>query len=48
MLAGGEEATVLLGRDFLLDAELAGQMEAISGVRAARLRNSETRLALVG
>ncbi|MGI4733202.1 MAG: DNA polymerase III subunit alpha [Janthinobacterium lividum] len=47
-LAGGEEATVLLGRDFLLDAELAGHIEAIPGVTAARLRSSETRLALVG
>ncbi len=48
MLPSGEEATLLLGRDFLLDAELAGHIEAIPGVNAARLRNSETRLALVG
>ncbi|WP_375381999.1 DNA polymerase III subunit alpha [uncultured Sphingomonas sp.] len=48
ILLSGEEATVLLGRDFLLDAELAGHIEAIPGVSAARLRNSETRLALVG
>ncbi|WP_174296368.1 DNA polymerase III subunit alpha [Sphingomonas bacterium] len=47
-LVGGEEATVLLGRDFLLDAELAGRIEGIAGVTAARLRGSETRLSLVG
>ncbi|HEU0067398.1 MAG TPA: DNA polymerase III subunit alpha [Sphingomonas sp.] len=47
-LASGEEARVLLGRDFLLDAELAGRMEALHGVASVALKTSETRLALVG
>ena len=42
------EATVLLGRDFLLDAELAGHIEALHGVAAVELKTSETRLKLVG
>ncbi|MBB4617372.1 DNA polymerase-3 subunit alpha [Sphingomonas abaci] len=42
------EATVLLGRDFRLDAELAEHIEALHGVTAVALRTSETRLALVG
>lgn len=42
------EAVVLLGRDFLLDAELAGQIEALHGVAAVELKTSETRLKLVG
>ncbi len=41
-------ARLLLGRDFLLDAELAGHIEALHGVAAARLKTSETRLKLVG
>jgi DNA polymerase-3 subunit alpha len=44
----GAEATVLLGRDFLLDAELAGRIELLHGIAKVELRNSETRLALVG
>lgn len=42
------EATILLGRDFLLDAELAGHIEALHGVAAVELKTSETRLKLVG
>ena len=47
-VSGGGEATVLLGRDFLLDAELAGRVESLHGVSAVTLTTSETRLALVG
>ncbi|WP_375396299.1 DNA polymerase III subunit alpha [uncultured Sphingomonas sp.] len=48
-LPDGGEATLLLGTDFLLDAELAERMEAIDGVAAATLRIVEPRrLALVG
>ena len=42
------DAVILLGRDFLLDAELAGQIEALHGVAAVELKTSETRLKLVG
>ncbi len=43
------EATILLGRDFLLDAELAGHVETLHGITAATLKTSDiTRLALVG
>ncbi|WP_085809491.1 DNA polymerase III subunit alpha [Sphingomonas sp. TZW2008] len=41
------EATVLLGRDFLLDIELVQQIEGLPGVTEVTLRQSETRLALV-
>jgi DNA polymerase-3 subunit alpha len=44
----GAAATILLGRDFLLDAELAGRIELLHGIAKVELRNSETRLALVG
>ncbi|WP_375402409.1 DNA polymerase III subunit alpha [uncultured Sphingomonas sp.] len=44
----GAVATILLGRDFLLDAELAGRIELLHGIAKVELRNSETRLALVG
>ena len=44
----GAEARMLLGRDFLLDAELAARIETLHGVASVELRNSETRLALVG
>jgi DNA polymerase-3 subunit alpha len=44
----GAEARLLLGRDFLLDAELAARIETLHGVEKVELRNSETRLALVG
>ncbi len=43
------EATILLGRDFLLDAELAGHVETLHGITATTLKTSDiTRLALVG
>jgi DNA polymerase-3 subunit alpha len=42
------ELTILLGRDFLLDGELAGHIETLPGVTGMELKNSETRLALVG
>ncbi len=43
------EATILLGRDFLLDAELAGHVETLHGIAAATLKTSDiTRLTLVG
>ncbi|WP_443026290.1 helix-hairpin-helix domain-containing protein, partial [Sphingomonas sp. CCH5-D11] len=46
-LAEGE-ATLLLGRDFLLDLELVQRIEDLPGVTGVELRQSETRLALVG
>ncbi|HEX8388663.1 MAG TPA: DNA polymerase III subunit alpha, partial [Sphingomonas sp.] len=46
--ASGHSVTLLLGRDFLLDAELAGRIESLQGVEKVELRTSETRLALVG
>jgi len=42
------DLTILLGRDFLLDGELAGHIETLPGVTGIELKNSETRLALVG
>jgi DNA polymerase-3 subunit alpha len=45
---GGGEARLLLGRDFLLDAELAARLESMHGVDAVELRQAETRLQLVG
>jgi DNA polymerase-3 subunit alpha len=45
-LPQGGEARVLLGRDFLLDAELAASLEAMPGI--VDLAFKETRLALVG
>jgi DNA polymerase-3 subunit alpha len=47
-LPDGGEARVLLGRDFLLDAELAAQLEAMHGITHVAFKTSETRLALVG
>jgi DNA polymerase-3 subunit alpha len=47
-LPDGQEVRVLLGRDFLLDAELAAQLEAMHGVDDLAFTTSETRLALVG
>ncbi len=47
-LPGGGTARVLLGRDFLLDGELAGRIETLQDVGDVELRTSETRLALVG
>jgi DNA polymerase-3 subunit alpha len=47
-LPGGGEALVLLGRDFLLDGELAGRIESMQGVSSVALKTAETkRLALV-
>ena len=42
------EARVLLGRDFLLDGELAARIEALQGVADVVLKTAEARLALVG
>jgi DNA polymerase-3 subunit alpha len=42
------EATLLLGRDFLLDAELAGRLESLHGVASVEFKAAETRLQLVG
>jgi DNA polymerase-3 subunit alpha len=41
-------ATVLLGRDFLLDVELAARLEALHGVEELAFKTSEARLALAG
>jgi len=47
-LDGGASATVRLGRDYLLDAELAARIEVLPGILAVDLRTAETpRLALV-
>ena len=44
----GGEAQVILGRDFLLDAEMAARIERIEGVTSVRLSVAEPpRLALV-
>jgi DNA polymerase-3 subunit alpha len=45
---GEGSAKLLLGRDFLLDGELAERIEGLPGVTACELGLSETRLALVG
>ena len=48
ILADGREASVLLGRDFLIDGELADAMAEIAGVVSVSLTNAEPpRLALV-
>jgi DNA polymerase III subunit alpha len=48
MLGAGREATVLLGRDFLIDGELADAIGEIAGVQSVSLINAEPpRLALV-
>ena len=46
----GGEATVLLGRDFLVDAEIAARVQDLPGVTACEFRQAESRahLALVG
>ena len=46
--ADGPRATLLLGRDFLLDGELVERIEQLPGVARVELKSSETRLALVG
>ena len=45
---GGGEAVLLLGRDFLLDAELAGRLESLHGIAAVEFKQVETRLQAVG
>jgi DNA polymerase-3 subunit alpha len=47
---GDGHACVLLGRDFLLDAELVGTIETLPGMASVALKDSETRsrLSLVG
>ena len=47
-MADGKRATLLLGRDFLLDAELAGRLESLHGVHGIEFKQTETRLQLVG
>jgi DNA polymerase-3 subunit alpha len=48
-LSGGGEATVLAGRDFALDAELAARLERIAGEGSITLSAQEPpKLALVG
>ncbi len=47
-VAPGKTARILLGRDFLLDGELAARIEALQGVSNVVLRTAEARLALVG
>ncbi len=48
-LTGGGTARLVLGRDFVLDAELAARIEAVQGVRDVTLGPAEgRRLALVG
>jgi DNA polymerase-3 subunit alpha len=48
-LAGGGEAVLLLGRDYLLDAELAARIERITGEGSVDLAVQEPpKLALVG
>ena len=48
-LSGGGDATVLAGRDFTLDAELAARIERIAGNGKVELSAQEPpKLALVG
>jgi DNA polymerase-3 subunit alpha len=48
-IAGGGEAVVLLGRDYLLDAELAARIERVTGEGTVDLSVQEPpKLALVG
>ncbi len=47
-LPDGGAPQVLLGRDFLLDAELAASLEALPGIEDVAFKTSEARLALVG
>ncbi|MEO5867037.1 MAG: DNA polymerase III subunit alpha [Sphingomonas sp.] len=46
-LPDGGTARILLGRDFLIDGELAARIEDLQDVSNVELRTSETRLALV-
>jgi DNA polymerase-3 subunit alpha len=47
-LVGDEQATVILGRDFALDAELAERIEHLPGVTKVEFDIEETRLKSVG
>ncbi|HVI99528.1 MAG TPA: DNA polymerase III subunit alpha [Sphingomonas sp.] len=47
-LSDGGAAIVLLGSDFLLNAELAGDLEAMHGITALAFTTSEARRALAG
>ena len=48
-VSAGREATVLVGRDFALDGELAARIERISGAGSVDLSAQEPpKLALVG
>jgi DNA polymerase-3 subunit alpha len=47
-LESGGTATVLAGRDFTLDAELAARIESITGEGSVELSTQEPKLALVG
>ena len=48
-ISGGREATVIIGRDFNLDAELAARLERVAGEGTISLSVQEPpRLALVG
>jgi len=47
-LPDGGTARILLGRDFLLDGELATRIENLQDISNVALKTSETRLALVG
>lgn len=48
-LGGGAEASIVVGRDFLLDAELAARIERVAGEGSAELSVQEPpKLALVG
>ncbi|MGH6782337.1 MAG: hypothetical protein ACREB5_09555, partial [Sphingomonadaceae bacterium] len=47
-LGGGSEARVRLGREYMLDAELAARIEVLPGILSVALRSTELpRLALV-
>ncbi len=47
-ISEGREAMLLLGRDFILDADLAARLSRILGEGAVELSAQEPRLALVG
>jgi DNA polymerase-3 subunit alpha len=47
VLADGRTAELMLGRDFLIDAELAAQVERLPGISGVKLRPADRQLALV-
>lgn len=47
-IVGDGDTLLTLGRNFLLDAELASHIEDLPGVKAVAMKSSEARLALVG